>query len=156
METLTHRKCNRCEIEKPVSELVASKRYVGGYMPLCKLCRNKYWKNLRETNPEHRRRYIDTVLRSKMLKTYGMVAADYERMVKEQDDLCKLCGSDDPGRGDRFRVWNIDHCHDTGRVRGLLCHKCNTRLGHHEALLKEVSEDKIKAYLAHPKPKVIA
>lgn len=147
METVTRRKCNRCDLEKPTSELVASKRYVGGFMPLCKPCRNAYWKNLRETNPDHRQRNIDTVLRSKMLRSYGMVAADYNRMVEEQGDRCKLCGTDEHGRIARFRYWNIDHDHKTGRVRGLLCHACNITLGKIEKLLERVEIEKIMGYI---------
>lgn len=150
MDQITTRKCNRCGLEKPTSDLVASKRYTGGFMPLCKGCRNKYWKKHRDDNPDARRRHIETVLRSKMLRAYGMVAADYDRMVKDQGGRCKLCGSDSTGRNDRYRFWNIDHCHKTGRVRGLLCHFCNITLGKFEKLQDQVGLDAILAYLAEP------
>jgi hypothetical protein len=66
-----------------------------------------------------------------LLKTaYGITELDYERMVKEQAGVCKLCG-DAPKihrRGTEPRLW-VDHCHKTNRVRGLLCAKCNNGLG---------------------------
>lgn len=150
MDQITTRKCNRCGLEKPTSELVASKRYVGGFMPLCKPCRNQYWKRHFQKDDAARRRQIDRVLRAKMLRSYGMVAADYDRMLNEQGDRCKLCGSTEKGRKDRFRFWNIDHCHKTGRVRGLLCHTCNITLGKFEKLQDQVGLDAILAYLAEP------
>lgn len=147
METVTSRKCNVCGVEKAVRELVKSARYVGGYMPTCKVCRNEYWRARREANPEVRRRHTDAVLRSKMLATHGLTSADYDRLVVEQNDKCKLCGTSEKGRSERFRTWNIDHDHKTGAVRGLLCHRCNIAIGYYEALLDEVGIDGLGKYL---------
>lgn len=151
MEVLTHRTCTRCRETKPVAEMVASKKYRGGYMPFCKPCRNDYWRELRASSPERNRSHIDAVLRSKLLTVYGMRPEDYERMVAEHDDRCALCNTNDTGRGARFRTWNIDHCHETNRVRGLLCHDCNIKLGHYEWFMKHVGEEKMKTYLANDK-----
>lgn len=151
METITHRICNHCKTEKPVSDLVPSKKYKGGYMPLCKGCRNDYWKNLRATNPDHNRRQIDRVVRSRMFSSYSMRQADYDKMVEDHGDSCALCHTKDGGRGNRFRTWNIDHCHDTLRVRGLLCHDCNIKLGHYEWFMENIGREKMEAYLANQK-----
>jgi len=51
---------------------------------------------------------------------YGMELWQYERMVIEQRGLCYICKQAKP--------LNVDHCHKTGRVRKLLCTKCNTSL----------------------------
>jgi hypothetical protein len=50
----------------------------------------------------------------------------YDEMLEAQGGCCALCGSDFPGGRGRFVV---DHCHDTGRIRGLLCNLCNVGLG---------------------------
>jgi DNA-binding sugar fermentation-stimulating protein len=58
---------------------------------------------------------------------------EYDRMFDEQGGCCALCERpgrhtlDDVRQGEKLFV---DHCHDTGRVRGLLCAACNTGLGH--------------------------
>jgi hypothetical protein len=54
---------------------------------------------------------------------YRITYDTYLKMVEDQDNLCAICsGSMDPPY--------VDHCHDTLKVRGLLCHNCNTVLGH--------------------------
>lgn len=57
----------------------------------------------------------------------GLTVADYEAMVEAQEGCCALCGTDKPwARSDK---WAVDHDHETGKVRGLLCHACNKALG---------------------------
>jgi hypothetical protein len=51
-----------------------------------------------------------------------MTVARFERMLASQGGLCALCGQ-------RMKVIQVDHCHRTGEVRGLLCSMCNTGLG---------------------------
>lgn len=61
-------------------------------------------------------------------RRYGITQADYNAMLADQDDVCAICRDPDawPGKGGNFHV---DHCHDSGKVRGLLCSACNTALG---------------------------
>lgn len=61
---------------------------------------------------------------------YGITLADYDRMLKEQDSRCAICGSDRALKNNE-RTWAfaVDHCHTTGKVRGLLCNACNVGLG---------------------------
>lgn len=65
--------------------------------------------------------------RSRTLRKYGLSVADWDAMLARQDGRCAICRTDRPGgRGEQ---WHIDHCHETGDVRGLLCHNCNVGLG---------------------------
>lgn len=59
---------------------------------------------------------------------YGITAADVERMLKEQRGRCAICRRLPSGKG-RNAILHIDHCHRSGKVRGLLCFNCNTGLG---------------------------
>lgn len=60
------------------------------------------------------------------LRRYGLTFAEKEAMLTAQGNRCACCGSDDP-RGKNG--WHVDHCHTTGKVRGLLCLYCNVALG---------------------------
>ena len=62
-------------------------------------------------------------------KRYGITAEDYDEMHEAQGGKCMCCGDEvsDYGRGSRLHV---DHCHETGAVRGLLCQRCNLLIGH--------------------------
>ena len=60
------------------------------------------------------------------LRRYGLTQADADRILAAQGGCCAICHVMKPGgRGS----WHVDHDHVTGRVRGLLCHKCNTGIG---------------------------
>lgn len=57
------------------------------------------------------------------LRKYGVEAADIASLMRNQEGLCCICG-------ERLgRQFNVDHCHATGRARGLLCGPCNRGLG---------------------------
>ena len=56
--------------------------------------------------------------------SYGISAADFDAMLARQDGRCAICRTKRP-KGLR-RVFQVDHCHKTGRVRGALCQRCNT------------------------------
>jgi hypothetical protein len=64
--------------------------------------------------------------RKKQLAEYGLVEADYQAMLLRQQSQCAGCGA--PVGQDKSAC--IDHCHKTGRIRGLLCNHCNWALGH--------------------------
>ena len=59
-------------------------------------------------------------------RKYGITLEQYEAMPEQQGGLCALCKTP---RNERYGVLNVDHCHSTGRVRGLLCTPCNHALG---------------------------
>jgi hypothetical protein len=55
---------------------------------------------------------------------YGITVAEYEQMLAHQGGVCYLCSN--PPKTKRL---SVDHDHKTGAVRGLLCYRCNLRLG---------------------------
>lgn len=77
---------------------------------------------------EENKQYMSDRQRKYQLRhKYGITEDDYERMMLEQDGKCAICNRTEPtGRWKRLAV---DHCHKTGKVRGLLCDKCNRGMG---------------------------
>lgn len=73
------------------------------------------------------------------LKTkYGLTEEQFDAMLVEQGNSCAICRLEEPGG--RYKKWHIDHCHKTGKVRGLLCAGCNTMLGHAKDSVKTLGE----------------
>ena len=61
-----------------------------------------------------------------LMKTYGITADDWLEMCHKQGGVCKICKL--------HRKLSVDHDHKTGKVRGLLCYRCNVSLGFWEYL----------------------
>ena len=83
----------------------------------CNSCNNKASKKWHNANKEHVKAYW-------LMKKFGLSEADYQNMVDSQDNLCAICG-----RPEKNKALAVDHDHDTGEIRGLLCGYCNVRLG---------------------------
>jgi hypothetical protein len=65
-----------------------------------------------------------------LLRTYGIDTDEYNRMLKQQGSLCALCHTEGWTMAKHHKLkLVVDHCHTTGKVRGLLCHNCNRALG---------------------------
>lgn len=75
-----------------------------------------------------KRQHADRERRRRRLALYGLSMDDYERMAREQDQRCAICGGSQT-RVDSDGALVVDHDHKTGTVRGLLCALCNTGLG---------------------------
>jgi hypothetical protein len=81
---------------------------------------SKAW---REANPE-RKSYADWA--GHLRRNYGITIEDYERRLVEQDGKCAICGEPTSEGGERLAV---DHDHETGKIRALLCRRCNSVIG---------------------------
>lgn len=62
----------------------------------------------------------------KYKRLYGITIDEYNAMFEKQEGRCAICQSTDTAKGEFLCV---DHDHKTGKVRGLLCHDCNTGIG---------------------------
>lgn len=75
---------------------------------------------MRKYGRDNRRRYL-----------YGLSPLEYEDMVRSQEGVCAICKQPETRlRDGKPESLAVDHDHVTGKVRGLLCHKCNVVLGH--------------------------
>lgn len=91
--------------------------------PYCRTCERKLRREYYHKDLEKSR----SLGRDKALaRAYGITREEFNNILAEQNNSCAICGIKEPGgRGN----WHVDHNHTTGKVRGLLCHKCNTGLG---------------------------
>ena len=114
------RECCRCDEYKDWSHYSKCKKGTRGYDHWCKDCRSKY-------SAEHFRR----VRRNTQLKYYfGITLDEYKQMLEKQNGVCAICKRPEIAtRKGRIKQLAVDHCHDVGIIRGLLCYRCNTALG---------------------------
>jgi hypothetical protein len=66
-------------------------------------------------------------------RTYGLTMEGFNAILEKQNGRCAICGTDNPasnGRTSDRQNWHVDHDHNTKRVRGLLCFRCNVAIGH--------------------------
>jgi hypothetical protein len=89
--------------------------------------RRLYHSGWRAANAEH-------IRNSHLMKNFGISQAEWGDILASQGFRCAICQTDEPGG--RHGTWCTDHCHATGRIRGILCNACNTGLG----LLGDTSE----------------
>jgi hypothetical protein len=73
-------------------------------------------------DPIKRREKLDREKVQKLWRRYGLTPETHRELVEKQQGCCALCGR-------KKSILDIDHCHETRRVRGLLCLPCNTSLG---------------------------
>lgn len=65
--------------------------------------------------------------KTKLKIHFGLTVSQYDAMLASQDGACAICRETETVR--RNKHLSVDHCHATGRIRGLLCSKCNTAIG---------------------------
>lgn len=128
--------CAKCKEIKPLDQFSRHRSAKDGLQRKCKKCCMEWWyqhrlqqdPDYRPQRPRHKRiRKVapnSHALRYRLRK-YGVTGCDVTRMRIEQGDRCAICKV--PEAEERLV---IDHCHDSGRVRGLLCDSCNQGLGH--------------------------
>lgn len=111
--------CCICKNTKLLTKFHKSKRSSDGLKAQCKDCRNLYSRNFTKENPH--------LIKQRELKIdFNITLNQYNQMLKDQNECCALCNRH---QSNFKRSLAVDHCHKTGRIRGLLCIACNTALG---------------------------
>ena len=134
--------CRRCERVLPVAEFHRDKNRRDGRYAYCKPCNSLAAKAWYDTHPEQRR---DTSRRNRLKTRFGITPEQFDKMLEAQGGCCAICGSDSPGFTSDQTRFHVDHDHQTGRVRGILCGHCNVALGHLRDSLELV--ERAAAYL---------
>lgn len=109
--------CSRCSVEKPLDAFAKGRQ--NGTHVWCRSCQKDY--RAGRERADRNARY---------LRTYGITADHYDLLHEKQQGVCAICGLPETAmQGDRVKLLAVDHCHDTGEVRGLLCVDCNRGVG---------------------------
>lgn len=137
--------CTKCSQNKSEDEFYYKCKTTGNRHAHCKKCHWQYFQKkchdklmsdveYKIKKQEYQKKYQ----RIRKLKNYNLTQEDYNKLLIAQQFKCKICGCEENINKEPF---DIDHCHSTGKVRGLLCRKCNAGLG----LLGDTKETLIKA-----------
>lgn len=126
--------CTKCQQVKPADAFHHGAGKMDKYW--CVPCKRAYNREWLKNNPESRR---NTQRKTK----YGLSPEAFAALLAEQDGKCALCLTDlEPNRST-----HVDHDHENGEVRGLLCHKCNLALGYYEYLGRVGALERMDYYL---------
>lgn len=152
--------CTKCKETKLFAEFYKS-RSNSGYRSWCKQCTLEKDKERYHSNPEYKDSKIGklrhkwntdpeawskrqlTVRKSHLKRHYGMTLQQYQDLFDGQGGCCAICGEHHENVPHKQLM--VDHCHETGKVRQLLCDLCNTALGKFRD--KPELLDKAAAYL---------
>lgn len=120
--------CTYCKIEKDVSEYAKDSRTKLGVTSRCLRCHYKIAKEKYHNDEEYRKKTNQSNRNNTLLKRYGIDVSQFEAMIEEQGNSCLVCKIQFD-KSSSSQKPNIDHCHRTGKVRGILCTLCNAGLG---------------------------
>lgn len=139
--------CSKCGIHKTLEEFHVDRRSPDGRQSSCKACRKaasearkerkkKYdqqryaaqkekvkraVRKWQSNNPEKVQQYK---LKNALSRRYSLTVEEYQELLISQGGVCAICGG-----SDEQQAFVVDHDHNTGQVRGILCHRCNCMLG---------------------------
>jgi hypothetical protein len=128
--------CSTCKQSKPLSEFGIDKNRKHGIRSNCKLCKAKADNVWKQNNPN---KWKTSHMKwdwwkSYLNKKYNLTKEQYDKMVENQNNKCAICDVDFNSKwtknDTKFKTSAcVDHCHKTGKIRGLLCNQCNLALG---------------------------
>lgn len=112
------KKCSRCGVQQDIREFSwqAKRRRAS-----CRTCQAAYYKRWREADPAA---YAKRKRASNLRNKFGITIKQYEEALAAQNGGCAICGY-----FHEEKALSVDHCHETGFLRGLLCDCCNTGIG---------------------------
>jgi len=126
------RECSKCKVYK-LNRCFYKRSDTYGFRSRCKECinkDNKTWhlnnkgkvnKRKNDYNKKNHNKVSKAKRNERYKKRYNITIEEYERMAKDQSNMCKICNKN--------TKLVVDHCHKSNKVRGLLCQGCNLGLG---------------------------
>lgn len=105
VQPIGDRRCKVCSVTKPMTEFYKDNGSVSGFRTYCKACSTK------------------EAYRGRLKAVFGMTTKQYNILLRMQDNACAICSTP------FTKTPNVDHDHETGEIRALLCSPCNHGLG---------------------------
>lgn len=119
MQALEIKLCVKCKVEKTTDSFPSCRKnslstiyYIHSY---CKSCHSSRVSAFNSKNKLNR-----------LKSAYGLTVDQYEQMLHDQNYSCKICNKH---KSKQNKNLSVDHCHKTGKIRGLLCDCCNRGIG---------------------------
>lgn len=112
--------CTKCGLDKPTTNFYARSDTKHKIFSWCKSCHSRTYFERKKQNPQA---YYESRMKAHYKSKYGLALADVQQLYDKQKGQCAIC------RHKTERL-EIDHCHTTGKIRGMLCHQCNSAIGH--------------------------
>ena len=122
------KQCTTCLELKPLDEFVSAINTTTRKAASCKLCVNTKKLSLWHTDLIFREKFKKQRKKSQLKLKYGLTIQEYENLLVVQNNKCKIC-SFEFNEEDSRTIPRVDHCHKTGKIRGLLCNNCNLGIG---------------------------
>jgi hypothetical protein len=142
------KECRGCNEVKNLSEFYKRADNKNKVLNKCKKCIIKQQKEFYAKNPERQKQIQQKGYKkhkdkrreasrkwhennpkaaksNKLKKKYNISIEDYNTLLEKQNNTCAICQQENKHK----RAFHVDHCHETGKIRGLLCHSCNTGIG---------------------------
>lgn len=120
---ITHKRCTKCNTKKLLSEFTRQKTVKDGRSARCKACACI-------SNTLYYARNKEQILIRHRAKKYGFSVKQLQTMLARQNNNCAICGLPEAQRlNGVLPALCVDHDRETGKVRGLLCVRCNSMIG---------------------------
>jgi len=126
IDGVPYRQCIACGEEEPISKF-AKKTGAAFGKSRCLKCERKKDASYRRKYRK-KRKQVEAI--NRMKKTYNITPDDYDKILASQQNACAICrATTNQKQARHFGIFDIDHCHDTNKIRGLLCGSCNRGIG---------------------------
>lgn len=132
--------CTKCGEEKSLTKENFRPYKSGTLRSVCRACERAYTLHYCKTNKTHKRPHVrayqkkygethkDEIRSTIYKRRLGITWEEVKAMAEKQNNGCAICKN--PIDWENRRSFNVDHCHGSGKIRGILCVRCNLGIGH--------------------------
>ena len=143
--------CTRCSKCLPLDAFYLNPTQARSVVRHCRKCRSRLVREAQAKNSHirHGRRLTEversffkrrSAKRTQLRLNYGMELEAYDALYSKQNGLCAICGNAETSKqkNGTLNQLAVDHCHETGKIRGLLCSRCNPGIGYFQHEVKRL------------------